>query len=251
MSDTPLTIAKTEGKGDAPVLVVCEHASNHFPVSFGDLGLDDTVRSSHIAWDPGALELAHCLSERLGATLIHATVSRLLYDLNRTPEAVDAIPVRSEATDIPGNIGLSADARGERMNAIYLPWRAALSEALAKTGARAVLTVHSFTPVYAGRKRDTRVGILHDTDSRLADAVLLQHGEGHNQWHRNRPYGPQDGVTHTLRIVQSENLAPLMIEVRNDLLHSAAEVSAIADELVPHLKAALRELDVVGIEVRT
>ena len=44
--------------GQSPVLLVCEHASNAMPLSFGSLGLGADVLSSHIAWDPGALDTA-------------------------------------------------------------------------------------------------------------------------------------------------------------------------------------------------
>ena len=48
---------------DAPgrVIVVCEHASNHIPSAWGDLGLREDQRRAHIAWDPGALGLARGL----------------------------------------------------------------------------------------------------------------------------------------------------------------------------------------------
>ena len=79
------------------VLFVCEHASNHFPKQFGDLGLDDVARQSHVAWDPGALALTRLLAERFDASLVAGGVSRLLYDCNRPPEAASAIPQRSES----------------------------------------------------------------------------------------------------------------------------------------------------------
>ena len=41
---------------------------------------------AHIAWDPGALGLARGLAQRLDAVLVHAPVSRLIYDLNRAPD---------------------------------------------------------------------------------------------------------------------------------------------------------------------
>ena len=57
---TVMTVEAPEAQG--PFAVVCEHASNHFPPEFGTLGLDATAQSAHIAWDPGALGLARCLS---------------------------------------------------------------------------------------------------------------------------------------------------------------------------------------------
>ena len=84
-------------KGPAPVLILCEHASNAFPAEFGTLGLDDDARRSHAAWDPGALDIARRLSDAWAAPLVHSNVSRLIYDCNRPPEAPDAMPADAKA----------------------------------------------------------------------------------------------------------------------------------------------------------
>ncbi len=61
---------------------------------------------------------------------------------------------------------------------------------------------------------------------------------------RNEPYGPADGVTHTLKEhALARGIANVMIEVRNDLLTSEGEVARIADALVASLTAALAALD--------
>ena len=46
-------------------VLVCEHGSNAFPEAWGDLGLTAAERAAHIAWDPGALDLARALALRL------------------------------------------------------------------------------------------------------------------------------------------------------------------------------------------
>ena len=100
--------------GLSPVLLVCEHASNALPSPWGDLGLTPDQTRAHIAWDPGALGLARGLAQRLDATLIHAPVSRLIYDCNRAPDMPGAMPARSEVHDIPGNaarVGAHLQAR--------------------------------------------------------------------------------------------------------------------------------------------
>ena len=96
------------------IVLVCEHASNHIPPAWGNLGLTEDQRHAHIAWDPGALGLARGLSRRLDAVLIHAPVSRLVYDCNRAPDMPGAMPARSEVHDIPGNAAISADERLRR-----------------------------------------------------------------------------------------------------------------------------------------
>ena len=102
----PPVVEAASAKGR--LVLVCEHASNHIPEGWGDLGLSPDQRRAHIAWDPGALGLARGVARRLEAVLVHAPVSRLVYDLNRAPDMAGAMPSRSEIHDIPGNAALSA-----------------------------------------------------------------------------------------------------------------------------------------------
>ncbi|MBV1896910.1 MAG: N-formylglutamate amidohydrolase, partial [Rhodobacteraceae bacterium] len=118
-SGSPVKTYNADGAG--AVVLVCEHASNHFPDAFGDLGLDTVTRQSHVAWDPGALDVALGLSAALDAPLLAGTVSRLLYDCNRPPEAESAIPVRSETFEIAENSALNEQQRQDRVAGIYLP----------------------------------------------------------------------------------------------------------------------------------
>lgn len=233
--------------GASPVIVVCEHASCFVPAELNSLGLDGEVLNSHIAWDPGAMAVAEGISTRLDAVLVASQVSRLVYDCNRPPGAAGAVPERSEIFDIPGNRDLSPAERDIRVALVYEPFRASLASVIAAANSPAVLvTVHSFTPVYEGVARDVELGILHDVDARLADAMLMN-----THWHtslevrRNEPYGPEDGVTHTLR----ENAVPIgmhnvMIEIRNDLIKTQREQEAMAATLSGWIISGLRELGI-------
>jgi predicted N-formylglutamate amidohydrolase len=239
-----VSVRRRDG-GGVPVFI-CEHASNRFPDRFGTLGLTAEERLSHIAWDPGALSLAEALSARFDAPLVAAEVSRLLYDCNRPPEHPGAIAVRSEVTDIPGNAALDAAGRAARTEAIYRPFRAAadalLDERAASRRACAVVTIHSFTPTYLGRPRAVEIGILHDEDARLADALLhaVPTDGGGYRIARNEPYGPADGVTHSLAIYGIRRGLPnVMIEVRNDLLATPDGARRVADTLDAMLRRAL------------
>ncbi len=106
---TDAVFAVENNGGQSDFLLVCEHASNRFPKEYGSLGLNAGARIAHIAWDPGALGLARGLSRLLDACLVRATVSRLIYDLNRPPHAPGAMPAKSEVYDVPGNADLTPD----------------------------------------------------------------------------------------------------------------------------------------------
>lgn len=231
--------------GRSPFLIVCEHASNHFPDAFGTLGLSAEARTAHIAWDPGALGLARGLSRALDAPLVSAGISRLIYDLNRPPHSPGAMAARSEIYDIPGNAAIGTAERLRRTELIYLPFHDALHGEIARRIASGnppvVVTVHSFTPVYFGKRRDVELGVIHDGDPTFANAVLAEASARTGLLCRlNEPYSAADGVTHTLRLQATPyGLAHAMLEVRNDLLADEGAVTAVLDRLAPALSAAL------------
>lgn len=231
------------------IVLVCEHASNAFPECWGTLGLTAAQRQAHIAWDPGALGLARGLAQRLDAVLVHATVSRLIYDCNRAPDQVGAMPTKSEVYEVPGNAAVSPAARAARTAAIYEPFHDALHgvlmRRLALGLAPVVVTIHSFTPVYFGKPRAVEFGVIHDADPTLARAVLAgAQAQGRLLSALNEPYSAADDVTHTLRVQATPyGLPNVMLEVRNDLIATPDAEAATADLLAPVLAGAVAELD--------
>ena len=63
-------VSVSNRSGACPLLLVCEHASNHVPTRYNDLGIPSEVLRSHIAWDPGARVVAAQLSRILDAPLV-------------------------------------------------------------------------------------------------------------------------------------------------------------------------------------
>ena len=234
--------------GGGAAVVVCEHASNFIPARYDNLGMSPALLQSHIAWDPGALPVANRLSAALDATLIAQRVSRLVYDCNRPPEADSAVPAVSEVHRIPGNEGLSDSERAARAETVYRPFRRAVSallDARLAAGLHPVLvTVPSFTPLYKGVRRAVDLGVLCDSDDRLAQALLRAAGSRPEMSVRlNEPYGPADGVTHTLAdLALPRGLLNVMIEIRNDLIADAAGQAAIGHWLAESLGQALEDV---------
>ncbi len=230
-------------------VILCDHASNRVPPGFGRLGLGEADMRRHIAWDPGALPVARGLAERFGCPLIYPDASRLLIDCNRPTDAPDSAAVLSENTEIPGNRDLAPEIRARRIADIYDAYHDAIDAVLdtrARAGvATAVVAVHSFTPVYRGASRPWHVGVLFDTDRRLSDGLLkrlladadLIVGE-------NEPYGPWDGVYHTLsRHGEARGLPCVMIEIANDLLADEPSRLAWVDRLEKALTTALGSVE--------
>ncbi|MDR0808629.1 MAG: N-formylglutamate amidohydrolase [Gemmobacter sp.] len=233
-------------KGD--VILVCEHASNTFPAPWGDLGLTAEQRQAHIAWDPGALGVMRRLAARLDAATISAPVSRLIYDCNRAPDTAGAMPARSELHDVPGNTALTPQERWRRCRAVYLPFQTALHslivERIALGRRPALITIHSFTPVYFGKRRSVEFGVIHDADPRLAGAIFAEaEAQTSLVCGLNAPYSAADDVTHTLRLQATPyGLDNAMLEIRNDLIATAAAEETMTDRLAPVLAAALSSL---------
>lgn len=224
-----------------PFVFVCEHASNRMPRALGDLGLPAEAFQRHIAFDPGAAALTRQLAARFGGAAVLQAYSRLVIDCNREPTLADAITPFSEDTAIPGNSGLDQPAREARIAAVWTPFHAALDDLL---GARlaegrptALVTLHSFTPVWRGIARPWHVGIIQTGDRVMADPMLAALGRdaalvvGDDQ-----PYSAKDNVDYTIRRHgRARGIPHVMIEVRNDLLADDAAVAAWTDRLAAAL----------------
>jgi predicted N-formylglutamate amidohydrolase len=227
--------------GLSPIVLVCEHASNVLPKSLGTLGLSDEDLQRHIAYDIGAEGTSRLLSKLLDAPLILQRYSRLAYDCNRSPEMDAAMPERSEIFDIPGNKNLLPSARLARTQEIYRPFHRALEDYFdARATQRKptiMVTIHSFTPVYNGKSRDFDVGFLFDRDNWLANFLIKVFPA--DKARLNEPYGPKDNVMHTTNLhAAPRGLKHVMIEIRNDLITTAAGQSIWANYLVGPLAQA-------------
>jgi predicted N-formylglutamate amidohydrolase len=213
----------SNAQGQSPFVIVCDHASNRLPERYGDLGLSQTERVSHIAWDPGALAVSRGLVDLLDAPLVHSTVSRLIIDCNRDLDAPDLIWTLSEATRVRANEGLSADERAYRIAQFHRPYHDAITTLLDERHAAGMETIlvcmHSFTPVYLGAPRPWPIGLIHGTDtgytSALRDALVADSPTLNVGW--NQPYAALNGVTLTLeKHGDGRGLDATMIEIRND-----------------------------------
>ncbi len=213
----------TNEEGPSPFVIVCDHASHAIPSIYGDMGLSDSERLSHIAWDPGALAVSERLSQRLDAPLVASRISRLVIDANRDEDSPGLIWTLSESTRIAANERLSAAERQHRIEAYHRPYHQAIERVLETrraAGTETILVcVHSFTPVFLGVRRPWEIGLIHGRDARfttaLRDALAAAEPSLSIGW--NEPYSALTGVTHTLEHHgDGRGLDATMIEIRND-----------------------------------
>lgn len=232
------------------VVLICEHASNRVTLPWGYA--DGDLLASHAASDPGALGLSQALGGQLALAghsveLIHAPLSRLIYDLNRSPDRADACPALSEIHRIQMNEGLSAVDRQARMERLYLPFhnlvRARIARALVFGVRPVVLTVHSFSPVWHGVARSVEFGVIHDDLPALALAIVGQAGDLGLTTELNAPYSAADHVTHTLRLhALPYRLENAMLELRNDVIATPSAQHHMAASLAPVLSRAIAQV---------
>lgn len=240
---SPVLVSNAQGR--SPFVLVCDHASNRLPERYGTLGLTQSERVSHIAWDPGALAVSLRLVDLLDAPLVQSTVSRLIIDCNRDLDAPDLIWTLSEATPIAANQDLSLAERAYRIAQFHQPYHdaiTALLEARAAAGQETILVcMHSFTPVYLGIARPWPIGLIHGQDTgytaALRDALAADEPALNLGW--NQPYAALNGVTLTLeKHGDGRGLDATMIEIRNDEILEPAGVDLWSQRLARCLAAA-------------
>src|ERR1041385_1803441 len=151
-------------QGRAQGLLLCDHASAAIPAALGDLGLDESQRRLHIAWDIGAADVTRRLSQRLDVAAILSGYSRLVIDCNRRLDDPTSIPQESDGVPVSGNRGLTANDRSARAEACFWPYQHAIEGWIAARRADRktpiIVSMHSFTPVMDGYERPWHIGVL-------------------------------------------------------------------------------------------
>jgi predicted N-formylglutamate amidohydrolase len=212
-----------EGDPGRGLLILCDHAENTIPETYGTLGLRPEDLHRHIAYDLGAAEVAKCLAETLGAPAVLSRFSRLLIDPNRGRDDPTLIMQISDGLIVPGNVGLDAEEVERRIARYYEPYHRAIERAIdagfAAGRAPVIVSVHSFTQAWKGTPRPWSVGVLWDKDPRLALPLLaalrtipdIEVGD-------NAPYSGQLKGDTLYRHGTKQGLAHALIEVRQDLI---------------------------------
>lgn len=241
ITNHPATVTNPDSTSDW--LLVCEHASNYIPPALRQLGLTDSILSTHIAYDIGTEYMTHYLAEQLNATAIFGNYSRLIVDCNRTIISPTCIPDISDGVPIPGNQNLSLAERQQRIDCIYQPFHAVVSQVVAEKLIRnpklKLLNVHSFTPALAteGKQRPWHIGFVHRHSS-LSESIITyfqQHTDyciGDNQ--------PYNGITHRGYTVpahaDAQEIPSLLVEFRQDLINTPDNASHWADRLLAAIR---------------
>jgi predicted N-formylglutamate amidohydrolase len=220
-SEWPAAVEIVNGGGASPVVLLCPHASNYIPHRYANLGLPASELQRHIAWDIGAAGVTRALAEMLDAPAFLATYSRLLIDLNRPPSSHSSIVERSEATDIPGNLQLTAEERAFRAARVFAPYHRPIAAHLAKRQRSVIVAVHSFTPAFHGVVRAWHVGVLFEKSIAFANATIdrLRASDSSLKVGANVPYTVAPDTDFGVLVYGDDVGNPaLEFEIRQDLI---------------------------------
>jgi predicted N-formylglutamate amidohydrolase len=223
--------------GRSPFLLTSDHFGRALPKSLGNLGLPENELTRHIAWDIGIAGVARALSQRLDAHLIAQPYSRLVIDCNRPFTSPSSIPLMSEATMIPGNEGLSREATEARRREVFDPYHRRIIDVIDRRLAAGMPTVlvslHSFTPIYAGIKRPWHVGTLYQRDRHLPPLLLKAlRAQADLVVGDNEPYAVSDETDYTIPVHgEARGLMNTGIEIRQDLIGDQAGEAEWAERL--------------------
>lgn len=226
-------------------LITCDHATNRVPPEIGGLGIAAADMARHIAYDVGAAGLAAALADALGATAVMSDFSRLVIDPNRGEDDPTLVMRLYDGTIIPANRHVDATEVERRLETLYRPYHTALERLAARRGDTVIVSIHSFTPRLLNRPpRPWHVGVLHShLDSRFSRALIRRlEAEADLCIGDNEPYDghlPGDAIDqHALQKGRHNTL----IELRNDLIGTAAEQAHWAHRLAPILTATLEDI---------
>ena len=248
-ADDPAPFTVHRAHGDSPFVLIADHAGQRIPARLGDLGLAQAELDRHIGWDIGIAGLAERLSEKLDAFAILQTYSRLVIDCNRPLEAPGSIVAVSDGTAVPGNEGLDDDAKTARALEIFAPYHARITQELDRRSeespAPVLISLHSFTPVFAGFVRPWHTGVLYHRDTRLAHALRdALRAEAGLVVGDNEPYAVSDASDFAVPVHgEQRGLLHVELEIRQDLIADTAGQEEWAERLARILPKLLPDLN--------
>ncbi|MGD1878160.1 MAG: N-formylglutamate amidohydrolase [Kiloniellaceae bacterium] len=252
-ADAPRPFELFNAAGQAPLLLLCDHATRFIPRALQSLGLDESALTRHIAWDIGIAEVTRHLARRLDAPAVLSHFSRLIVDPNRQTDNPTLVPEISDGTVVPGNRDLSQADRAARIETFFRPYHAAIAaqvDALQAAGKTpALVSMHSFTPIMHGLQRPWEIGILWNRDPRLPRPLMDRLRADGLTVGDNEPYSGADEHGYTQHTHgDRRGLANVLIEVRQDLIDTQQGAAAWAERLGAALEAVLRDPALYRVE---
>ena len=235
------------GEAESRVLLVCDHASNHVPAELDNLGLDETMLHRHIAYDIGAADVTRRLAGLLDSPAVLCGTSRLVIDCNRPFQDPTSIPPVSDGVEIPANRDIDAAERQRRIEEYFWPYQSTVEgrlKAMLEAGTvPALVSIHSFTPVFDGMERPWHVALLSSRDRRMTEPLLkLLSRDASIVVGDNEPYSGWDPAGYAIHVYgEGLGIPTAVFEVRQDLTDTHHGAEAWAHRLAAALRPVLSD----------
>jgi predicted N-formylglutamate amidohydrolase len=218
-----------------PFVFTCEHASRQLP-EWQPEPADLPFLEAHWGWDIGAADLTRALAAQSGSCAVLSTFSRLVCDPNRRPEEESFVVREVDGHALSFNRDVDAAERARRRQRYFDPYHEAVDRTLERRRAVGaplrLCSIHSFTPLYLGRVRPMEVGVLfdaHDEQAWRLEGALAEEGF---EVALNAPYSGYEGLIYSAnRHGRAHSLVYLELEVRQDLIDTAARARAVAGRI--------------------
>jgi len=228
------------------LLIIADHASNYIPKRYDNLGLAKKDIFTHKAFDPGVKDLAINLSNKFNSHLVLGEYSRLLIDCNRDVNDPTLISVISDRTLILGNKKITNQERIYRINKMYRPYHDKINKKILEKKINVIISLHSFNPIFKGRKRFLKYGILSNEDRRLSNLIINELKKKKNFVGDNEPYrGSLIGDTlykHALK----KGIYHSLIEIRNDLLSNVKKIDQVSNLMYRVINNSIKSLPITS-----
>ncbi len=207
-----------DGEALCNLMIIGDHASNHIPDDL-DLGIDPTILATHRAVDLGTASVSQLLHRQSGCAVANARISRLVVDLNRYRDEETTIPAVSDGITIAGN-QLSDAEHEARLRQYYDIYHAQIGTLVGKENPRLIIFLHSFTPRLETQdaQRPWHYGIMYDEDERAGHIALSYFDNLQITAGDQLPYSGKIYNSSFNRHAQSNSIAYVGLEVRQDLL---------------------------------
>lgn len=209
--------------GETKCLILCDHAGRKVPHHLDYLGLPLEDFNNHYAYDIGTHDMGLRIAERLKAPVILSNYSRLVVDVNRRIDHPTVFATSGEGKPVPGNIGITHEEKMIRKAMIYDPYHDKVADLIQQFLDRgvipAILSIHSFTPIFYKQRRPWEVGVLWVQDDRLPRPIM--------EYFRNLGFTVGDNEPYDARMLSGSTvnrhadaarLPNALVEIRNDLI---------------------------------
>ncbi|MBN20426.1 MAG: N-formylglutamate amidohydrolase [Bdellovibrionaceae bacterium] len=208
------------------IIISCEHAGNKIPKFIKNkINIPHSILNSHRGYDKGALEITKKFSKKLNKTPQINKISRLIIDYNRS------LNNKNIWSSYTSNI---SEEDKEKLIKSYSHYREIIQKKINHKNIH--LSIHSFTPIKNGIKRNCDFAVLYDpnhsNEKMFAKKIKERLTKEKINCRLNYPYkGTSDGLTSFFRKKIGKNYLGLELEFNQKIIKNKKKINSILNVL--------------------